>query len=129
MKNKIPEIKLEITTKKVPDDDRYTIEDIVKLFGNRIKKAIVEEKNKNNHIYCGLKSKEMSKICKRWKFWNRDIRRAWKKYFGNIFVPYVIVNKPPVVVFDPHCEDVINKMIKAEFYERIERKRGFKRIY
>ena len=95
--NKMKEITLNIKTIKIPRETSYSIEDMERMFGKRIAKAInVEPK--------ALIIIKMSKICKPWKFWNRDIRKAYKNYVGNILVPWIIVNEPPLVICDPSVE-------------------------
>jgi len=111
----IPEINLKITTKKVPDDNYYSLNDIEKMFGSRIKSAVIEEHTKNGNVYQALIAKKMSKICRKWKFWNRDIRKAWKKYRGMIIVPYIIYNESPIVIsHNSDHEDEINEILTKE---------------
>jgi hypothetical protein len=72
---KIPEINIELTSVTVSG---YTIEDMMQMFGYRIQNAIFSDK-KGTH---GLVHKVMAKKIRWWKFWNRDIRKAYKKYMG-----------------------------------------------
>lgn len=85
---KIPEINIKTQTKPIGG---IGIEDMKKMFGKRIEKAIyTSEVNKNGRCYTALIGKEMAKICKWWKFWNRDIAKAYKNYQGMILAPYII---------------------------------------
>jgi len=103
------EINIKLDTKKVGE---YTIEDMKKMFCKRISKAVFENKTDNCRIYEGLIAKEMSKICKRWKFWNKDIRNAYKNYNGLILAPYTIVCED-VEVF---CDNmIITKELKSRY--------------
>lgn len=83
---------INIVTKTV-NIGEYNIDDMIQMFGTRIEKAVYQEEN-----YKGLDSKKISKIIKKWKFWNNDIRIAYKKYTGYILAPYIIINEPPIVI-------------------------------
>lgn len=91
------EITLNLKTTKVPGDKSYNIDDMERMFGKRIKKAISTKTNKNEDASKALISKKMAKICRRWKFWNADIRKAYKNYAGMLIVPWTIVIEPPVI--------------------------------
>lgn len=110
------EINLKTKTVKVPKDNSYSIEDMERMFGKRIAKAINTESNKNNRVYKAIITKEMTKICKPWKFWNADIRKAYKNYVGMIIVPWVIVNESPVIMCDPKMKKYYNKKINMSKY-------------
>ena len=93
---KTPEITLKLKTEQI---GIYNIEDMEKMFGNRIKKAIHIEIDDNGKITKAIIFKEIKKICKPWKFWNKDIREAYKKYQGIILVPWIIINNPPLIQY------------------------------
>lgn len=104
------EITLDLTTVKVPRGDSYSIEDMERMFGKRIRKAINSEPDKSGRVYKGIITKKMARICKRWKFWNADIRKAYKNYVGIVIVPWVIVNEPPVISYgSPVIRELINR--------------------
>ena len=114
---KIPEVTLNLKTKKVPPNDSYSIDDMERMFGKRIKKAINTDVDSSGRMYKGIITKEMAKICKPWKFWNRDIRRAYKRYVGIMIVPWVIVETPPVVEYiSPETEEHLKKQIDLSKY-------------
>jgi hypothetical protein len=114
----IPEINLTVETKKV---GQYNIDDMVKMFGNRIKFGIYYENNKPYALIC----KKMSKICKKWKFWNKDIRKAYKNYSGYILAPYIIINKPAIINCDISnkslSKEILLRYSKTEFYQTTEK--------
>jgi hypothetical protein len=90
------EIKLTAKTIKIAT----TIDDMVKKFGWRIHKAITYE---NGKPY-GLKSVEMVKLTRWWKFWNNDIKKAYKNYQGYLYVPWVIKLGKPEVYSNPDID-------------------------
>lgn len=118
---KTPEINLELETKKIGG---YTVEDMTKMFGKRIEKAIhYTETNKNGRSYPALNMKKMSKICNRWKFWNKDIRIAYKHYVGYVLAPFVIINHPPIISCGYDCDDdELNDVLKKEINSRYTKK-------
>ncbi|MFW6246985.1 MAG: hypothetical protein ACOC22_02295 [bacterium] len=88
MKDKIPEINIKTTTKKIGG---YGIDDMERMFGKRIEKAIYTSPvDKSGRCYTGLIHKEIRKLCKWWKFWNKDIAKAYKNYQGMVLVPFII---------------------------------------
>lgn len=114
---KIPEVTLNLKTKKVPPNDSYSIDDMERMFGKRIKKAINTDVDSSGRMYKGIITKEMAKICKPWKFWNRDIRRAYKRYTGIMIVPWIIVETPPVIDYiSPETEEYLKKQIDFNKY-------------
>jgi hypothetical protein len=111
------EITLDLTTVKVPRDNSYSIEDMERMFGKRIAKAINKDVDKSGRTYRAIKTKEMAKICKSWKFWNRDIKKAYKNYVGMIIVPWVIINEPPVITcVSPETGELLEKKIDMSKY-------------
>jgi len=98
-------------TIKIPKETSYSIEDMEKMFGKRIAKAINSEPNKNGRVYKAIITKKMAKICKPWKFWNNDISKAYKNYVGLLYVPWIIVIKPPVITY--MCSET-NELIKRK---------------
>lgn len=111
------EIKLDLSTIKVPRDDSFSIEDLERMFGKRIGKAVHQEPNKNGTVYKAIKTKEMGKICRWWKFWNKDIKEAYKNYVGNLLVPWVIINEPPVISYmSPETGELMTKKIDMSKY-------------
>lgn len=104
------EITLDLKTVKVPKDDSYSIEDMERMFGWRIRKAINSDPDKSGVVIKALVSDKMAKICKRWKFWNADIRKAYKNYVGMLIVPWVIINEPPTNVYmSPETYRIVDK--------------------
>ena len=120
----IPEINIKLETKQIPSKVSYSIDDMNKMFGKRIANAITySEANKNKRIYKGLSTKKMIKICKRWKFWNRDIRKAYKNYIGYIIVPWIIQSKETIIMCDDNTlnKKILNKyMANPKYYEEIK---------
>lgn len=114
-------ITLNTETIKVPREDSYSIEDMERMFGKRVRKAINIELNKNGRIYKAIITKKMAKIIKPWKFWNADIRKAYKNYVGMLLVPWVIVNEPFVVEYNPTAEEYLKKPIDLSKYSVINR--------
>lgn len=111
------EIALKLKT-KVPSNDSYSIEDMERMFGKRIAKAINKDVDKSGRMYRAIITKEMAKICRRWKFWNADIRKAYKNYVGNILVPWIIVNGVPVITYMcPETEELLKKEIDMSKYK------------
>lgn len=111
------EITLDLKTVKVSRGDSYSIEDMERMFGKRIKKAINTEANSNGRVYKAIITKEMAKICKPWKFWNSDIRKAYKNYVGHLIVPWVIVNEPPVITYScPETGELLKRKIDMSKY-------------
>ena len=92
------EIDLQLITKHVGG---LTINDMVKEFGWRIKRAVYYDEDGNPK---GLISVKMVKLMRWWKFWNKDIRIAYKKYTGLILVPWTVVYGVPEV----YCDDSID---------------------
>ena len=105
------EINLDLKTVNVPSKIQYTIEDMERMFGKRIEKAINTEPDKNDRVYKAIIAKKMARICKRWKFWNADIRKAYGNYVGMILVPWVIVNEQPTIMCDSNFypKKILNK--------------------
>ena len=119
----IPKNKSE--TKQIPNKVSYTIDDMKNMFGKRIANAITySESNKNKRIYMGLSTKKMIKICKRWKFWNQDIRKAYKNYIGYIHVPWIIQPTETIIMCDNNTiinKKILNKyMVNPKYYEEIK---------
>lgn len=76
--------------------NEYNIDDMISMFGDRIKNVTI----KFNDNSMGIDAKKMAKLIEKWKFWNKDIREAYKKYYGMILAPYIIVNEPPILIAD-----------------------------
>ena len=94
--------------------DQYNIENMISMFGKRIKNCIYYENGKP----MGIISKEIYKLTKKWKFWNNDIAVAYKKYYGNILAPYLFINNPTVIVNDSNNNDILfNKRISMSKYK------------
>lgn len=110
----MPEITLKIKTVKV---GKYNIDDMVQLFGKRIDSAIyVDDHSK------GLVAKKMNKLCKKWKFWNNDIRNAYKQYYGIIRMPYSIIHETPLIIENinnPIITKYANKVINTNYYKKL----------
>lgn len=78
-----------------------TIDDMVKTFGRRIKRAVYyDEKGKPE----GLISVRMVKLMRWWKFWNKDIRIAYDKYTGLILVPWTIEYGEPEIHYNANID-------------------------
>ena len=60
----------------------YSVEDLLQKFGHRIQNAI---RTPLYHGQTGLDDQTMMKKTKWWKFWNRDIREAYKWYTGEVY--------------------------------------------
>lgn len=102
------EVNLKTESKKIGE---YHIDDMKRIFGKRISKAIFVSKTDNGRIYEGLIAKKMIKKCKWWKFWNRDICKAYKQYIGIVLVPFVIKNENAVAFGNDMIltKDIVNK--------------------
>lgn len=112
------EIALKLTTVQVPRDDSYSIEDMERMFGKRIAKAINRDVDNSGRMYRAIITKEMAKICRRWKFWNADIRKAYKNYVGMLLVPWTIVNGVPVITYmSLETEELVTKEIDMSKYK------------
>ena len=85
----IPEITLNLKTVKVGE---YNIEDMISMFGDRIKSAIYCD-NENRK---SLRTAEMQKLIEKQE--NVDIKEAYKHYFGTILAPYVFMNELPIIL-------------------------------
>lgn len=109
------EITLDLTTIKVPRNDSYSIEDMERMFGKRIKKAINKDVDKSGRMYKAIKTKEMAKISKWWKFWNADIRKAYKNYVGMVIVPWIVIREEPQIVGCYGDEKELKKYIITKF--------------
>jgi hypothetical protein len=70
------------------------IEDLVKQFGWRIRKAVLYE----DGVPKGLIGVEIIKLIRWWKFWNRDIKAAYLRYTGIIWVPWTIKLVNPTII-------------------------------
>lgn len=113
-----PEVNLKLETKKF---GQYSIDDMINMFGKRISKALdCTEPNQNGRTYLALNMKKMSKICKRWKFWNRDIREAYRHYYGMVLAPFVIINHPPIIScgYDKDIENELKETLIKEINSR-----------
>lgn len=62
----------------------------------------------------------MARICKRWKFWNADIRKAYSYYVGNIIVPWTIVSDPPEIMCSAETMELLKKNVDTSKYGIIE---------
>lgn len=115
--NKMKDVKLDLTRVQVPRENSNSIEDMERMFGRRIKRAINSEPNENGRIYRAIVTKKMAKIIKPWKFWNADIRKAYKNYVGMVLVPWVIVNEPPIITYEsPETGEIIKRKIDMSRY-------------
>lgn len=103
----IPKIDLKMETKKVGE---YNIDDMIQMFGDRIKPAIHENENGGK----GLIAVEMRKLFRKWKT-NADIKAAYKHYYGYLLVPWVVVNHPPIVVWSPEATKLLKKEITNRY--------------
>jgi len=92
----------------------YDIDDMINMFGKRIKKAI-HEGNDGKRVIIG---KVMARICRKYKFWNNDIKNAYKKYRGNILAPHITINR------FPNIDGSYNK-----YYDSYYLKKGIKSRY
>ena len=112
------EITLNTETIKIPSETSYTVDDMERMFGKRIRKAIYCETNKNKRTYKGIIAKKMAKIIKPWKFWNADIRKAYKNYVGMIIVPWIIrYEEPEVIICDEALKNkYLDKAIVKELH-------------
>ena len=104
---KIPEIDLKMESKQV---GKYNIDDMIRMFGDRIKPAIHENENGGK----GLIAVEMRKLFRKWKT-NADIKAAYKHYYGYLIVPWVIVNRPPIVTCNPETMKLLKKEISTRY--------------
>lgn len=110
----IPEINLKIETKEIPSDNNINITQMKEMFGKRIKKAIyLTEKNENGHCYEGLIHKKMVRLCKKWKFWNKDILEAYRNYVGYMIMPYIINYSEPIVLADKDFD--VSKLLSSRY--------------
>jgi len=113
-------IKLNIETKEIKG---YDITQMNEMFGKRIKHAIYySEPNSNGRSYAGLIHKKMVKLCKRWKFWNNDIRQAYKKYIGYMLMPYIVVDEKPIISGYGVDDEELNKSLNDELLSRYSKK-------
>lgn len=102
---KIPEITLEMESRRV---GYYDINDMIRMFGDRIKPAIFEIEHSK-----GLVAVEMRKLFRKWKK-NADIKEAYKHYVGVILVPWIVVQEPPVIMYSKEAMKSLSK-----YYETI----------
>ena len=94
MENKVPEIAISIKTTPALI---YTIDDMINMFGDRIKDAIYEDNETiPGTIIKGIIFKEMRKLFRKYKT-NKDIIEAYKKYQGYILVPWIIINDTSII--------------------------------
>jgi hypothetical protein len=108
--NNMSEINFKLKTINV---GLFNIDNIISLFGDRIKKAIYVDENHNS----GLISKEMLKICKKWKFWNKDIQLAYRHYYGYILIPYIFIQEKPEIF--NKCGRIYNKYQKTKITDKL----------
>jgi len=109
----IPEIDLKMEIVKVGE---YNIDDMIKMFGDRLKNAIYVDENQKP---VGLIMKKMAKKCKKWKYWNADIRKAYRKYYGLLLAPYIIVQGEPIICYSADIDGAaISKMLSKEISSR-----------
>ncbi len=111
MAKKLPEITLEMESKKVGE---YSIDNMIQMFGDRIKPAIFE-----GEYGKGLIAVEMRKLFRKWKT-NADIKEAYKHYIGIILVPWIVVNNPPVVMCSAEAMKLLRKEISSSKYKLID---------
>jgi len=107
----IPTINLELETRKI---GQYNIYDIQRLFGNRIKDCICSDGKGGSS---GLIGKEIIKKIKWWKFWNRDIRKAYLKYYGYIWMPWIIAEYHPTKISMSRYSD---KPVNPNYYTQFK---------
>ena len=115
------EIKVGTTTIYVPSEKQYTTEDLERMFGWRIRRAIkIMPPNENGRSYKVVLAKKMFRIIKRWKFWNADIRKAFRNHVGMIIVPWIIrYEEPEVIICDEALKNKYDEGIKKEYYETL----------
>lgn len=89
-------------------DRDLCIEDLIALFGPRIKRAIYF----NGEIPESIISTEIYKICRWWKFWNRDIKRAYTRYSGMILFPWTTSQMTHLSSYESLSEEKSQEIIK-----------------
>jgi hypothetical protein len=98
------EINVELNSRKIGE---YNIEDMIKMFGDRIKNVVFVWEDGNK----GIDAKKMVKIIRNWKFWNKDIRLAYKNYYGLILAPFLIIERPIIKpIYNIDNEDLCNAL-------------------
>lgn len=113
------EITVNTTTIHVPSEKYYTTEDLEKMFGWRVRRAIKTFPSENGTGKAVI-FKRMRRIIRRWKFWNADIRNAFRNHVGMIIVPWIIrYEEPEVMICDEVLKNKYLKAIKKEYYETI----------
>ena len=89
------------------------------MFGWRIRKAIHKYPT-DNGISMAVIHKKMARICKRWKFWNSDIRKAYGNHVGYVIVPWIIREENIIISEDPSVTKYYEKKIDASKYSTIK---------
>lgn len=113
--------KCEIFRRTVKPFTGYTINDLKLRFGWRIKNAIYVDDVSGDE---GLIAEVMHKKCQRWKFWNHDIRAAYRCYIGYLQVPWTIkLEQPAKVHYNPGLGDCskYQKTVDPNLYSQIKR--------
>lgn len=97
---------IDLKLKTIITKHQYNIDDMIAMFGDRIKKAVYYEEHNDrwslktklqttNKCAKGLIMKKMSSICKKSK--NKDIEEAYRYYIGILIAPYTIQTASPVI--------------------------------
>jgi hypothetical protein len=103
------QINIKTTTTKVGE---YNIDQMIEMFGKRIDGAIYTDIDGHK----GLNLKQMYKICKKWKFWNKDIRLAYNRYYGYCLAPNLIINEMPEIAGEYSNEMIPEKVVKNKYH-------------
>jgi hypothetical protein len=95
----------------------YNIDDMISMFGWRIKSAVYINDDGDK----GLDSKKLFKLIKSWKFWNSDIRKAYKQYQGLIICPYIIKQCEPIEIYGIDEETIRKEKIRKERINKLNK--------
>jgi len=110
------ELDLQIVTKQVGG---LLVDDMIKMFGWRIKRAVYYTEDGKPD---GLISVKMVKLMRWWKFWNNDIKKAYKRYTGMILVPWTVETREPETMYgeDIDWEALRTKEVDPRFYSQLK---------
>lgn len=119
---------IDLNIQTITTKHQYNIDDMIAMFGERIEPAIYYEENngrwslKSKHTTInkcakGLDMKKMSKLCRKLK--NKDIKEAYRFYYGILLAPWVLEPQPQVLNV-MYCADIDFSKFRGEIAQMID---------